>query len=189
MGILTGNEIRRQVEKGRIFIEDFNEKRLNPNSYNLRLDASSLRELPATSEIDCAKDSSSMFQPISRECIEFTEDSKKDIRRVRLLAGNLYLACTKELTRTDEYVPMLTGRSSLARLGISVHQTAGFGDLGFNGRWTLEFTCTNDTWLYENMEIAQIYFLKPVGSIKNLYSGKYQRNRGMQTSRLFWEYK
>lgn len=188
MSILTGNEILKQVRKNNIYIKDFTTDRINPNSYNLRLDAASIRELPTDAELDCAKDSSKLFQPLSRDCIEFTDEQRTKIKRVRLLAGNLYLACTNELTSTKKYVPMLTGRSSLARLGVSVHQTAGFGDLGFNGRWTLEITCTNDTWLYEDMEIAQVYFLTPEGSIKDLYSGKYQRNRGMQTSRLYWEY-
>ncbi|GHU80920.1 hypothetical protein AGMMS49992_34060 [Clostridia bacterium] len=63
-----------------------------------------------------------------------------------------------EIIGSDVYVPMLNGRSSLARLGVSVHLTAGFGDVGFHGSFTLEFTVVNPIRLYPGMEIAQIAF-------------------------------
>lgn len=185
MGILTASEIARQVKKGNIFIEDFDLKRLNPNSYNLRLDVESLRVARPEVEFDCAEDNTIHFKYVPAH-----EMDEKDYEasRVKLLRNQLYLASTVELTRTNKYVPLLVGRSSLARLGVSIHQTAGFGDIGFDGRWTLEITCTNDTWVYRDMEFAQIYFVKPTGKIKKTYRGKYQKAQTVQTSRLHWEF-
>lgn len=55
----------------------------------------------------------------------------------------LYLGRTNEFTKTDKYIPMLEGRSSTGRLGLFIHVTAGFGDVGFAGFWTLEiFACS-----------------------------------------------
>ncbi len=75
-----------------------------------------------------------------------------------LQPGRVYLARTVERTFTDKYVPMLEGRSSVGRLGISVHVTAGFGDIGFNGHWTLEITVEQPTVIYPDVEICQIYY-------------------------------
>jgi dCTP deaminase len=55
-----------------------------------------------------------------------------------LKPNTLYLGRTNEFTKTDRYVPMLEGRSSTGRLGLFIHVTAGFGDIGFAGYWTLE---------------------------------------------------
>ena len=55
--------------------------------------------------------------------------------------NKLYLGRTVEYTRTDKFIPMLEGRSSTGRLGLFIHVTAGFGDVGFAGYWTLEMFC------------------------------------------------
>lgn len=65
-----------------------------------------------------------------------------------LVPGRLYLGATHEWTSTSNLVPWIDGRSSLGRLGISVHVTAGRGDVGFSGKWTLEIFVVEPVLLY-----------------------------------------
>ena len=75
-----------------------------------------------------------------------------------LQPGILYLASTVEYTETLKHVPILMGKSSLGRLGLFVHVTAGFGDVGFKGHWTLELVCVQPLKIYPGMKIAQITY-------------------------------
>ena len=101
--------------------------------------------------------------------------------------GNLYLAETAEYTETrGPLVPCLQGRSSLARLGLEVHRTAGFGDTGFCGKWTLEMTVVRPLWVYGGMKVCQIYYLPAVGEVTP-YAGKYQGQTGATASRMALE--
>lgn len=120
--ILSGKEIKNKLGK-EICIDPFDEKLLNPNSYNLRLHNELLiYEDPVLD----------MKKPNKTNKIIIPEDG------YILKPGELYLGRTLEYTKTDKYVPMLEGRSSIGRLGLFIHVTAGFGDVGFNGYWTLE---------------------------------------------------
>ena len=74
----------------------------------------------------------------------------------------------------------------MGRAGISVHQEAGFGDIGYYGKWTLQVTVTYPTIIYPNMTIAQMYMVVPSGDIGKLYNGKYQ---GSDTARGSESYK
>ena len=69
---------------------------------------------------------------------------------------------------------MLNGRSSVGRLGICIHITAGFGDIGFNGTWTLEITAIKPVRVYPNIEICQVSYFTPYGESKIKYDGRYQ---------------
>lgn len=84
---------------------------------------------------------------------------------------------------------MLEGRSSIGRLGLSIHVTAGFGDVGFDGYWTLEIYCIHPVIVYPGVEICQIYYHEIEGEYEAYKSGKYQNNRDIQTSMLFKEFK
>jgi dCTP deaminase len=75
-----------------------------------------------------------------------------------LKPGILYLASTAEYTETLRHVPILQGKSSLGRLGLFVHITAGFGDVNFRGHWTLELCCVQPVKIYPGMKIAQICY-------------------------------
>ena len=99
--------------------------------------------------------------------------------QIRLEPGNLYLGKTIEYTESPIHVPMLEGRSSLARLGLWVHVTAGFGDKGFKGHWTLEIACIHPTRIYPGMEIAQLswYDIDQDG-LSYQDTGKYNNRRG-----------
>jgi len=70
----------------------------------------------------------------------------------------LYLASTVEYTETLRHVPIIQGKSSLGRLGLFVHITAGFGDVNFKGHWTLELACIQPVKIYPGMKIAQICY-------------------------------
>ncbi len=101
-----------------------------------------------------------------------------------LQPGVLYIARTVERTWTDKYIPMINGRSSGGRLGISIHICAGFGDIGFDGTWTLEITCVEPVRIYPNSEIAQVCFFKPYGKVKDLYRGRYFQQEDATASRF-----
>ena len=115
-----------------------------------------------------------------------------------LQPGVLYLGQTMEYTETHKFVPMLEGRSSVGRLGIAVHSTAGFGDIGFCGYWTLEITCTEKVRIYPGVDICQIYYHTIADTdefmrcgmnntkIMKYDNGKYQNNSGIQPS-MMWK--
>lgn len=170
--ILSGEEIRRQLGK-QIWIDPFEEKRLNPNSYNLRLHNELL--VYDAWELDMKRENTAHSLVIPPEGL-------------RLEPGRLYLGRTKEYTRTEGLVPMLEGRSSVGRLGLFIHVTAGFGDVGFAGYWTLEIFCVQPLILYPDVEICQIYYHTLLGDHKPYASGKYQNNTGIQPSLLFRDF-
>lgn len=170
--ILSGEEIRRQMGS-RIWISNFDEKRLNPNSYNLRLHHELL--VYDSYELDMKRENTARRLTIPPEGL-------------RLEPGRLYLGRTKEYTRTEGFVPMLEGRSSVGRLGLFIHVTAGFGDVGFSGYWTLEIFCVQPLIIYPDVEICQIYYHTLLGDYKPYSSGKYQNNTGIQPSLLFRDF-
>ena len=102
--------------------------------------------------------------------------------------GRLHLGRTLERTETHGFVPMLEGRSSIGRLGLFVHVTAGFGDVGFCGYWTLEMFAVQPIRIYPGVAICQIFYHTIQGDY-TAYSSKYQNNQGIQPSLLFkdWE--
>lgn len=102
--------------------------------------------------------------------------------------NKLYLGSTNEYTKTDGYVPVLSGLLELATLGMEIHITAGFGDNGFEGTWTLEIICSNPTIVYPNMEIGRVYYYPLIGDDKIKYRGKYFGQIDPTESRLAKEY-
>lgn len=170
--ILSGEEIRR-VLNDKIFIEPYDPKLLNPNSYNLRLHD----ELMVYEE-----DVLDMKRPHKTKMIKIPAEG------IVLQPGTLYLGRTIEHTKTIGYVPMLEGRSSIGRLGLFVHVTAGFGDVGFSGFWTLEISAIQPIRVYAGVQICQIFYHQIVGDYKNYESGKYQNNQGIQASKLYKDF-
>jgi dCTP deaminase len=100
-----------------------------------------------------------------------------------LWPGILYLASTIETIGSNSFVPIVEGRSSVGRLGIHVHVTAGFCDLGFRGTITLEIHVIHPVRIYPNKPICQAYFLRPEGEIE-LYKGRYQNQVEPTASRF-----
>ena len=83
---------------------------------------------------------------------------------------------------------MLEGRSSIGRLGLFIHITAGFGDVGFNGFWTLEMSCLKPVRIYAGVEICQIFYHTIAGEYERYISSKYQNNQGIQPSLLYKDF-
>ncbi|MFD1125501.1 dCTP deaminase [Lentilactobacillus raoultii] len=171
--ILSGRQIQDYQGKG-LTISPFSAKQLNPNSYNLRL----YPELMIYTDpiLD-------MKKPPKTKRIQIPESGY-------LLSPNqLYLARTIERTTTTSFVPMLEGRSSVGRLGLSIHVTAGFGDVGFSGFWTLEMFCLKPVRIYGGVDICQIYY-HTIDDIADTYiNGKYSNNQGIQPSKLYLDFK
>ncbi|ALO24451.1 MULTISPECIES: dCTP deaminase [Leptospira] len=170
--ILTGKEIQKRIGKD-IIITPYSEKQLNPNSYNLRLHEELLiyTELP----LDMKKPNLTKKQIIPESGL-------------LLKPGILYLGRTLEFTETHNLVPMLEGRSSIGRLGMLVHVTAGFGDVGFKGFWTLEISVIQPLIVYPGVEVCQIFYHTLEGQITEYTSGKYQANQGIQPSMLYQDF-
>ncbi len=170
--ILSGQEIKKRLGSD-ICIEPFSELQLNPNSYNLRLH----NELLVYEErlLD-------MKKPHTLKQITIPEEG------LVLQANTLYLGRTEEYTRTNNLVPMLEGRSSIGRLGLFIHITAGFGDVGFNGYWTLEMFCVQPIRIYPQVEICQIFYHSIEGDFIPYTSNKYQNNQGIQPSLMYKEF-
>ena len=171
--ILSGLEISREIELGNILIEPYDPKRLNPNSYNLTLHD----ELLVYDE-----EVLDMKVPNSYHKVKIPSSG------YFLKPGKVYLGRTFELTETKSFVPMLEGRSSVGRLGLSIHITAGFGDVGFRGYWTLELHCIEPIRIYPFVEICQIYYHTIKGSYVNYQSSKYQNNTGIQPSMMYLDF-
>lgn len=170
--ILSGKEIENRIGK-EIIIEPYDKSQLNPNSYNMKLH----NELLVYDE-----DILDMKKKNNTKSIVIPEEG------LLLEPGKLYLGRTVEYTRTQKYAPMLEGRSSIGRLGLFVHITAGFGDVGFSGYWTLEIFCVQPVRIYPNVEICQIYYHEIEGNYIEYSSGKYQNNEGIQESLLYREF-
>jgi dCTP deaminase len=168
--ILSGSEILHRIGED-IEIDPFHQSQLNPNSYNLTLH----NELMVYEEVvlDMAK--------------------ANRVRRIEiptqglvLSPNQLYLGRTAERTVTHNLVPQIEGRSSVGRLGLFVHVTAGFGDVGFAGYWTLEIFAVQPVRIYPGTSICQIFYHEITGAIEE-YSSKYQHNHDIQPSLLFQE--
>jgi dCTP deaminase len=101
--------------------------------------------------------------------------------------SQLYLGRTVERTETHGFVPMIEGRSSIGRLGLFVHVTAGFGDVGFCGYWTLEMFAVQPVRIYPFVPICQIFYHQLAGEFRAYASDKYQNNRDIQPSLLYKE--
>ncbi len=171
--ILSGREIKANLGKD-IVITPYEEKQLNPNSYNLRLHNELLVYKNHT--LDMKQENLADKITIPPEGLVL-EPSK------------LYLGRTLEYTETHSHVPMLEGRSSVGRLGLFIHITAGFGDVGFKGYWTLEIFCVQPIRVYPNVEVCQIYYHSIQGDYDKYTSGKYQNNKDIQVSMLYKDFK
>jgi dCTP deaminase len=93
-------------------------------------------------------------------------------RRLYLAAVNERFKCTAPVL-DQHFYPVIDGRSTMGRIGLSVHVTAGRGDFGFAGQFTLEITVTLPVRVYPGMRIAQLYF-EPIQGVPELYAGAYQ---------------
>lgn len=172
--LLSGSRIKREMAKGNIVITPFEDGHINPNSVNLTLS----NELMVYDDhvLDMAAQESA-------HKITIPEDG------FLLRPDTLYLGRTNEYTETHGFVPMIEGRSSIGRLGMFIHVTAGFGDVGFCGYWTLEIFVVQPLVIYPDVEVCQIYYHDIDKDAEEYHSSKYQHNHGIQVSQLWQDLK
>jgi dCTP deaminase len=176
--ILSGVQIQAEIEAHEIEIDPFDPAQLNPASYDLTLGDEVVQYNVFSDQIlDVKKE-----WPIHREMIG------QDGFIIYPNAG--YLMHTRERIYTEHFVPVLDGKSSLGRLFVSIYQTAGYGDPGFNGQYTLEVTTLYPIRLYAGMRIAQMRFHCMDGPVK-LYDGQYtgENSKGPVPSRAWRQFR
>lgn len=200
-GVLTGPEITKEVLAGRITIEPWDQGQINPVSYDLRLGDTvavysnvGTRNGSYTAGVrvlsDRAKERVSANGGADLVPMEYILDSKDAQRVVEfkmdknrgwlLKPGIGYLMHTVERVTTGHYVPVLDGKSSIGRLFIAVHVTAGYGDTGFDGQYTLEVVATQPVIVYPGMRFCQMRFHTVRGDVldyraKGHYTGEASR--------------
>lgn len=155
--ILSDKKILEAIENKEIIITPFDEQNMGGNSYDVHL--SKYFATYVDKEIDAKKHN-------KVEHFEITNEGYV------LEPGKLYLASTLEYTESHAHVPFLEGKSSTGRLGIDIHATAGKGDVGFCGYWTLEISTNIPVRVYPGMPIGQLIYYKVEGEVKNLYHKK-----------------
>ncbi|HEC72389.1 MAG: dCTP deaminase [Candidatus Thorarchaeota archaeon] len=177
MGVLSDRSILRAITANKIIIEPFRRSCLGSNSYDIHL--GKYLGMYKDNVLDCKKDNH----------IEHREIPDKG---VILTPGNLYLGITEEYTDTCvEFMPNIDGKSSIGRLGIFIHITAGRGDAGFNGFWTLEIMCIKPVRIYPGMPIGQITYETIEGPVAKPYNkkkdAKYHNKEPKPIQSMMWK--
>ena len=176
--ILGHKDIIEAYNKGDIVISPYDESNVGPNSYDVTLN-NKLRVY--------------RYSPIDMKSNNPTDVITIPESGLILEPNILYLGATNETATSNKYVPMFEGRSSIGRLGISTHVTAGFGDVGFGyvdgvcqyPTWTLEISVVEKVKIYPNVRIGQVFFLKLLSEPDKFYTGKYSCQKEAQPSMLF----
>ncbi len=176
--ILSDTKILESIAAGMIVIEPFDRKCLGTNSYDVHLGRT--LALYKGQILDAKKHNE----------IEYLEIPDEGL----VLHPNvLYLGVTEEYTETHATVPFLEGKSSVGRLGIDIHATAGKGDVGFCNTWTLEISCTQPVRIYAGMPIGQLIYFKVDGDVENYYNKKKNAKYTERTTRpvesMMWKNK
>jgi dCTP deaminase len=176
--ILTDKEILSFVEKGSIKVEPFRRDCLGSNSYDVHLG----KTLAVYSDkiLDARKHN-------AIQTFEIPPDGYV------LEPQAFYLGVTEEYTETLEHVPFLEGKSSVGRLGIDIHATAGKGDVGFCNYWTLEISVKQPVRVYAGMPIGQLIYFQVQGDLLTPYnmksSAKYNQRTNVPVESMMWKNK
>jgi len=155
--ILSDTRILEEIEKGTILIQPFRRECLGSNSYDVHL-GKTLATYDQK-ELDAKKHNTISYFDIPEEGF-------------LLLPNVFYLGVTEEYTETHAHVPFLEGKSSTGRLGIDIHATAGKGDVGFCGNWTLEISVKQPVRVYAGMPVGQLIYFPVEGEIAVRYNQK-----------------
>ena len=159
--ILTGPQIESAVAEGEIIIRPFRKRQLAPNSYDFRLGDRCCIYTAAI--LDAAKENETRTFTIPK-------------RGLVLQPNRLYLVNTEETMGSENYVPIIRGRSSVGRLGVFIDITADLIDLGSINQWTLQLHVVHPVRVYPGMLIGQVTFWRTFGR-RVQYDGKYRRHR------------
>lgn len=176
--ILSDTRILEEVEKKTIVIIPYNREKLGSNSYDVHLGDNLATYDDAI--LDAKK---------HNEITHFTIPDEGFV----LQPDMLYLGVTMEYTETHAHVPFLEGKSSTGRLGIDIHATAGKGDVGFCGHWTLEISCKIPVRIYKGMPIGQLIYFPVEGVVENPYdkkvNAKYSYQPSVPVESMMWKNK
>lgn len=166
------------MEKGLIKVEPFRRECLGTNSYDVHLGKT--LAVYKDSVLDARKHN-------GIETFEIPEDGYV------LTPDNFYLGVTLEYTESLAHVPFLEGKSSVGRLGIDIHATAGKGDVGFCNHWTLEISVKKPVRVYYGMPIGQLIYFQVKGDIITPYnkktSAKYNEILPIPMESMMWKNK
>ena len=174
--ILTDKQILREMERRKIVIKPFRRKFLGSNSYDVHLGKS--LAMYKDEILDCR----------SHNKVHYFEIPKEGLI---LVPSKLYLGVTEEYTETHAHVPFLEGKSSIGRLGIDIHATAGKGDIGFCNTWTLEISVRQPVRIYAGMPIGQLIYFEVSGEVEIPYSrkkgAKYNKRTTKPVESMMWK--
>lgn len=174
--ILTDTMILQEMEKGTIIISPFDRKHLGSNSYDVHL----AQHLAVYRNDILDARVHNHVDPF-----EIPDDG------LILLPHRLYLGVTEEYTETHAHVPFLEGKSSVGRLGIDIHATAGKGDIGFCNTWTLEISVKQPVKIYHGMPIGQLIYFAVSGAVTTSYrdkrSAKYNERTDKPVESMMWK--
>jgi dCTP deaminase len=164
--IFSDKKILEAIAERKIVIEPFRPECLGTNSYDVHLG----KHLAVYAErvLDARKHNQIEHFDIPEEGFV-------------LQPGILYLGVTEEYTETHNSVPFLEGKSSIGRLGIDIHATAGKGDVGFCNTWTLEISCVQPVRVYAGMPVGQLIYFSVEGDIQNYYNRKQNAKYNQRT--------
>src|ERR1700742_3098144 len=155
--ILSDKRILEEIDKGTIIIEPFKRECLGTNSYDVHLGKhlATYRDRVLDAKL--------------HNEIDYFEIPKDGFT---LQPNTLYLGVTLEYTETHAHVPFLEVKSSTGRLGIDIHATAGKGDVGFCGNWTLEISVKLPVRVYAGMPVGQLIYFPVDGEVAVKYNSK-----------------
>ena len=173
--ILSDREILAAIDKREIVIEPYDRSCLGTNSYDVHLGKTLATYKDAV--LDARAHNEIAYHEIPEEGLV-------------LYPNRLYLGVTHEYTETHATVPFLEGKSSVGRLGIDIHATAGKGDVGFCNHWTLEISVSMPVRVYAGMPIGQLIYFQVEGDIENYYNkkpgAKYNQRTDKPVESMMW---
>ena len=176
--ILSDKKILESIASGEIVIEPYDRKCVCTASYDVHLGKHLATYIPEV--LDAKKHNEIKHFEIPAEGFV-------------IQPGTLYLGVTEEYTETHNSVPFLEGKSSVGRLGIDIHATAGKGDVGFCNTWTLEISCVHPVRVYAGMPVGQLIYFAVEGDIENYYNkkanAKYNQKTIKPVESMMWKNK
>ena len=174
--ILSDKRILDEIQQGNIVIDPFDREALGSNSYDVHLGKFLATY---TSRILDARKHNQIEEIVIPE------------EGYVLQPNTLYLGVTEEYTESHAHVPFLEGKSSIGRLGIHIHATAGKGDVGFCNTWTLEITVAQPVRVYAGMPIGQLIYFEVDGDVIRRYnskpSAKYNQKTIKPVESMMWK--
>ena len=169
--VLSDRTIREEIAGGRIAIDPFDPELVQPSSVDVRVDSS----------FRVFHNNRYAFIDVREPMEDLTELVEvEDGRPFILHPGEFVLGQTLErVTLPDDLVARLEGKSSLGRLGLLIHSTAGFVDSGFSGNLTLELSNVANLpiTIYEGMPIGQLSFMRMDGPVERPYGSRDTQNK------------